>query len=97
MLQECEEVQCEGKSNMEGRKDAAGGLSPVLQRERSCSSWRLQKLVNKEIERIIRPEGDEEASDEEKKKKGGKGSNVNRLMKNRLQKLITTTDETYVP
>jgi hypothetical protein len=53
--------------------------------------------VNKEIERIIRPEGDEEASDEEKKKKGGKGSNVNRLMKNRLQKLITTTDETYVP
>ena len=52
--------------------------------------------MNKEIEKIIRPEGDEDGSDDEKKKKGGKGSNVNRIMKNRLQKLITTNDETCV-
>ena len=57
----------------------------------------LQKLMKKEIDRTIRPEGDEEGSDEEGgKKKKGKGSNVNRLMKNRLQKLITMTDPTYV-
>lgn len=57
----------------------------------------LKKMVNKEIDKIVRPEGDEDASDEEGgKKKKGKGSNVHRLMKNRLQKLITTTDAEYV-
>ncbi|KAI5122376.1 hypothetical protein M0805_004133 [Coniferiporia weirii] len=57
----------------------------------------LQKLANKEIERIIRrrndDEGEGEGSDKEGGKKKEKAANITRLMKNRLQKLASKMDE----
>ncbi|KAL5519460.1 hypothetical protein ACEPAH_1143 [Sanghuangporus vaninii] len=54
----------------------------------------LQKLANKELDKIIRKgKEDDEGSDKEGGKKKEKGVNIHRLMKNRLLKLVAKTDE----
>ena len=51
-------------------------------------------MANKEIERLRGGNGDGDGSDDEGGKKKKKGSNIYRLMKNRLQKLVAMkTDE----
>lgn len=58
---------------------------------------KTQKLANKEVDKILRKgDEEEEGSDKESGKKKEKGVNIHRLMKNRLQKLVSLTDETYV-
>lgn len=52
----------------------------------------LQKLANKELDKLTRKDVDDDASDKEGKKRE-RGVNVNRLMKNRLQKLASMTDD----
>ncbi|KAH8110617.1 Bromodomain-containing protein, partial [Phellopilus nigrolimitatus] len=58
----------------------------------------LQKIANKEIEKIVRRRTDDDdadgeaGSDKEGGRKKEKGVNINRLMKNRLQKLTSKTD-----
>ncbi|THH06677.1 hypothetical protein EW145_g3923 [Phellinidium pouzarii] len=56
----------------------------------------LQKLAGKELDKIRRrknDEGDGDGSDKETGKKKEKGANITRLMKNRLQKLTSKTEE----
>ncbi|EJC98735.1 Bromodomain-containing protein, partial [Fomitiporia mediterranea MF3/22] len=66
--------------------------------QRESRIWKdakhLQKLANKEIDKILRRgDEDDDGSDKEGGKKKEKGTNIHRLMKNRLQKLLGKTDE----
>lgn len=54
--------------------------------------------MNKEIDKIIRRDDDDvdvEGEGDEEGKKKEKGTNIHRLMKNRLQKLTAKTDQEY--
>lgn len=54
--------------------------------------------MNKEIDKIVRRDDDDvdvEGEGDEEGKKKEKGTNIHRLMKNRLQKLTAKTDQEY--
>ena len=105
MLQECEEVQHEGESNLERRETPPRKeLTPVfLPRSAIPDASSTQKLVHKESSKLTgAPPGDDDdaegngevGSDNEDKKK--KAPNMNRLLKTRLQKLVDKTDDKCV-
>jgi hypothetical protein len=106
LLQEREEVQHEGQSNLEGCETPPRMFSAPHRRIRGPTDL-LQKLVNKEYARLTgAPLEEAKAADPEHDGDGGSGEeggkkkktpNLSRMLKSRLQKLVDKTDDECAP